>query len=92
MVDVMQCYIYKSLRKEELYVYLGVKDDFSVLPTSLVDSLGKLSFVMEIELTPTRKLARENAVKVLESIENRGFFIQIPPTVLATDETYLKRH
>jgi len=31
----MQCYIYKSLKKDELYLYLNKKDDFSELPETL---------------------------------------------------------
>ncbi|MNY74565.1 Protein YcgL [compost metagenome] len=30
-------------------------------------------------LTPERKLAREDAVKVLENIEKQGYHLQMPP-------------
>lgn len=76
----MQCFIYKSLKKAELYLYLDKKDDFSALPPSLFDSLGQLVFVMELELTPERKLARENAEKVIASLQSKGFFVQMPPS------------
>ena len=75
----MQCYIYKSLKKDELYLYLPQKDDFSAIPESLLQSLGKLSFVMALELSPERKLAREKTATVISSLENQGFFIQMPP-------------
>lgn len=78
----MLCFIYKSLKKNELYLYLNKKDDFSALPEELFNSLGKLQFVMELQLTPERKLAREEAKKVISSIENRGFFIQMPPVTV----------
>lgn len=79
----MQCFIYKSLKKDELYLYLDKKDDFSALPADLFTSLGRLQFVMELELTPERKLARENAEKVIASLRAKGFFVQLPPTRLA---------
>jgi uncharacterized protein YcgL (UPF0745 family) len=78
----MQCFIYKSLKKNELYLYLKQKDDFSELPKPLLDSFGKLEFVMDLELTPERKLAREDVNKVLESLNEKGFFVQMPPTNL----------
>lgn len=76
----MQCYIYKSLKKDELYLYLQHKDDFSNIPESLLQSFGRLSFVMELVLSPERKLARENSTKVIESLKNKGFFVQMPPS------------
>ncbi|WP_349431845.1 YcgL domain-containing protein [Methylomarinum sp. Ch1-1] len=78
----MQCYIYKSLVKDELYLYLNKKDDFSDIPEALFKSFGRLQFVMELELTADRKLAREDVNKVMTSLSNKGFFVQMPPTVL----------
>ena len=71
------------MKKEELYLYLDKKDDFSGLPEALLQSVGKLEFVMELELTPERKLAREKAEKVLAGLQEKGFFIQLPPTVIS---------
>ncbi len=78
----MQCYIYKSLKKDELYLYVTQKDDFGAIPEALLKSLGKLSFVMELELNHDRKLAREKTATVISSLENQGFFIQMPPTII----------
>ena len=78
----MQCFIYKSLKKDELYLYLDKKDDFSALPEALLQSFGKLSFVMELELSPQRKLAREDVEKVIAGLRNKGFFVQMPPTIV----------
>ena len=78
----MQCYIYKSLKKNELYLYLNKKDDFSDVPEALIKSLGRLEFVMALELSAERKLARVDAVKVIDSINNKGFFVQMPPTIV----------
>jgi uncharacterized protein YcgL (UPF0745 family) len=78
----MQCFIYKSLKKEELYLYLRKKDDFSEIPEPLYNSLGQIEFVMELEITPERKLAREDVNKVLSSLQDKGFFVQMPPTII----------
>ncbi len=76
----MKCFIYKSLKKEDLFLYLDKKDNFSILPESLLDNLGQLEFVMELEMSPKRKLAREDAKKVLLNLQEKSFFIQMPPT------------
>ena len=75
----MQCFIYKSLKKDYLYLYITKQDDFSKVPDALLEHLGKLQFVMEMDLTPERKLAREDAGKVIESLKEQGFFVQLPP-------------
>jgi uncharacterized protein YcgL (UPF0745 family) len=76
----MQCYIYKSLKKHLLYIYISQKDDFSRVPDELIQTMGKLEFVLELELSPERKLAKEDSQKVLASLQDKGFFVQLPPT------------
>jgi len=49
--------------------------------------MGRLEFVMELEITPTRKLAKEDAKKVLASLEEQGFFVQMPPKILPNSIT-----
>lgn len=62
---VMLCFVYKSLKKDGLY--LDKKENFSSLPEALLKHVGRMEFVMELELTAERKLARENSEKVLFS-------------------------
>ncbi|MEE9337213.1 MAG: YcgL domain-containing protein [Methylococcaceae bacterium] len=78
----MQCFIYKSLKKSELYLYVEKKDDFSKIPETLLNSFGRLEFVMDLELIVGLKLAREDVNKVLASLKDKGFFVQIPPTTI----------
>ena len=79
----MNAYIYKSQKKDELYLYIANKDDFSDVPQALYDSMGKEPiFVMEIELSVDRKLARENVETVMKNLTEQGFHVQIPPPVL----------
>ena len=77
--DYMQCFIYKSNKKDELYLYVDKKDVFSNLPDILLKSIGDPVFVMELELTQERKLAREDTKKVIEHLQEKGFFVQMPP-------------
>ena len=75
----MRCFVYKSSRKEGAYAFLRERDDFAVLPPEITASLGRLTFAMEIELVPGRKLAREAATVVMEHLARQGFHLQLPP-------------
>jgi uncharacterized protein YcgL (UPF0745 family) len=75
----MHAYVYKSQRKADTFVYLAARDDFERLPGPLREQLGALSFVLDVALTPGRKLARENADVVRENLVTRGFHLQFPP-------------
>ena len=55
------------------------RDDFARIPEPLLAQLGQLQFVLEVALTPERKLAREDAAVVRENLATRGFHLQFPP-------------
>ena len=48
----MQAYVYKSSRKDDTYVFLAARDDFSRVPEAVRLPLGTLQFVLELVLTP----------------------------------------
>lgn len=75
----MHAHVYKSLARAETYVFLAARDDFARLPEPLRTQLGTLRFVLEVELTPERKLAREDPAVVRENLVLRGFHLQFPP-------------
>ena len=75
----MQAHVYKSLKKADTYVYLAGRDDFARLPEPLRTQLGPLQFVLDVDLVPGRKLAREDAAVVRETLALRGFHLQFPP-------------
>ena len=81
---LMQAYVYKSLRKDDSYVFLAARDDFGRLPGPVREQLGTLQFVLEVALDPQRRLARGDAATVMESLATRGFHLQLPPS-LAVD-------
>ena len=76
----MLAHVYKSLRRADTYVYLAARDDFTRLPEPLRPRLGTLAFVLETDLVPARKLAREDAATVMENLAARGFHLQFPPS------------
>ena len=79
----MHAYVYKSQRKLDTYVYLAKRDDFDALPPELGASLAPFSFVLEVALTPERRLAQADAVQVRANLAERGFHLQLPPQPLA---------
>jgi len=74
----MQCFIYRCSRKDDLYIYLAEKDDFSHVPAAVMKGLGLTEFVMELELTPDTRLAKEAARDVMQNLEDKGFHLQLP--------------
>ena len=79
----MHAYVYKSQRKDDTYVYLAVRDDFSVLPAVLLDRLGPFRFVLDVELTAERRLAREDIATVRANLAAHRFHLQMPPSAAA---------
>ncbi len=77
----MQAYVYKSARKADTYLYLAARDDFARLPEPLRTQLGRLEFVLEVALTPERRLAQEDPAVVRGNLAARGFHLQFPPSV-----------
>lgn len=75
----MHAYVYKSRRKADTYVYLRERDAFGLIPEPLGAQLGALDFVLEVELTRERRLAREDAAVVRANLAERGFHLQFPP-------------
>lgn len=77
----MLAYVYKSLKKAGTYVYLSSREDFERLPAPLRAQLGALEFVLEVALSPERRLAREDPAVVRSNLVRNGFHVQFPPTV-----------
>ena len=77
----MLAYVYKSLKKADTYVYLSARDDFARLPEPLRLQMGALQFVLDVALTPERRLGLEDPAVVRENLATRGFHVQFPPTM-----------
>ena len=73
--------VFKSLKKLDTYLYVDKLQNFEELPSGLRDSFGQYELVLEMELSPERKLARADANQVLSDIALKGFYLQLPPTI-----------
>ena len=77
----MHCAIYKGIKKPGDYLYVEKVDDFSRIPQTLLDMMGELKLVMNLELSPERKLAQTDVNKVMASLTEQGYYLQIPPQI-----------
>lgn len=74
----MQCYIYRCSRKPDMYIYLAEEDDFSKVPKGIFNSLGIITFAMELELSANKKLAKEDPVLIMKNLQENSFHLQLP--------------
>lgn len=77
----MTCWVYRSSRQDEMYLYVVREADFEPVPKPLMDRFGAPVFVMELNLHPQRRLARENVARVIENLQANGFHLQMPPEI-----------
>jgi uncharacterized protein YcgL (UPF0745 family) len=63
----------------DTYLYIKEKDEFGVLTDQLEKLLGRLEFVMEIDLDSRKKLANVEIDKLKTHLNEVGYYIQVPP-------------
>ncbi|MCT7359822.1 MAG: hypothetical protein COB09_03295 [Thalassobium sp.] len=79
------CDVYKTKKKDEAYLYVSRKDALTRVPDALIEQFGKPELAMTMILTPEKKLARADIDKVLQALDEQGFYLQMPPA----KETYM---
>lgn len=73
------CDIFRSSKEEGLYLYVKREEGLKHVPEALLTRFGKPQSAMTLVLTPERKLARTTAERVLECLEDPGYYLQLPP-------------
>ncbi|KPQ22922.1 MAG: hypothetical protein HLUCCA13_15720 [Halomonas sp. HL-48] len=79
MSDKLLCEIFKSTRKEAMYLYVDKRQGLEHVPEALLGSFGKPEPLLTMILTADKKLARADAAEVMEAIADQGFYLQMPP-------------
>ncbi len=74
------CEVFRSPRREGMYLYVDKQQGIGDLPEPLLQTFGTPESVMTLVLTPERRLARADAAAVLEAIDAQGFYLQMPPS------------
>jgi uncharacterized protein YcgL (UPF0745 family) len=75
----MKCSVFRSSLKDFTYIYLRTGHDYDDLPDSLREVFGNPGLVMNLELTPKRKLAYADINQVMKNLEEQGYHLQLPP-------------
>ncbi|KAA9001772.1 hypothetical protein FJU30_05635 [Affinibrenneria salicis] len=84
----MFCVIYRSTKRDQTYLYVEKKDDFSRVPPELMKSFGTPRLAMLLPLDGSKKLASADIEKVKQSLREQGFYLQVPPPL----ESLLTQH
>lgn len=75
----MNCHIYKSSRTTDMYLFVAQPDDLERLDPVVLERFGNPIFVMTLDLSDDRQLARTDSKTVLNNIQRLGFHLQMPP-------------
>ena len=84
----MLCVIYKSSKKQQTYLFVKTRDDFSAVPEPLMLTFGTPTLVTLTNLATKKKLAFADLEKVKANLNEQGYYLQLPPP----SEDLLKQH
>ena len=76
----MLCQVYRSPKQEQMYLYVSKQEGLERVPEALLQRFGEPEPIMLLNLDGSRSLARADADQVVESIREKGFYLQMPPT------------
>jgi hypothetical protein len=70
--------VYRSKRKEGMYLYIEKSAGVENLPAALLKQFGTPEHAMVLVLTPEKKLANADIRKVIKAVQTEGFYLQMP--------------
>ena len=73
------CDVYKSINKENYYLYVLAGEVMEHVPEALRQQLGTVEIALSFELTEERNLAKEDPVVVMANLKEHGYHLQLPP-------------
>ncbi len=77
----MLCQVYRSPRRQEMYLYVEKTQGLVQVPAELLQRFGEPEPIMLVHLDGERQLARVDAAELVEKIEQQGFYLQMPPAL-----------
>ncbi len=84
--------VYRSNLKDQMYLYILKKDDFSMVPEELMKIFGKPEFSLQLNLAKRSKLARVDLAEVKRALSSQGFYLQMPPSIHENSESKPDNH
>lgn len=82
-MNTVKCHIYRCSKQDGMYLYVHEDKTNEDLPEELLTMVKELSHAMDLELTPDRKLARVDIMLVMKGLEEKGYYLQMPPDPLS---------
>lgn len=79
MKGKMLCEVFRSSRKDEMYLYVDKQRGLSDVPEPLLERFGTPLSALTLILTPEKQLARISAAEIMSAITEKGFYLQMPP-------------
>ena len=73
--------VYRSNKKDDMYLYVVKKDDFSTVPEALLKVFGVPEFALQLNLKNRQTLARADIAEVKKQLQEEGFYLQMPPSI-----------
>ncbi len=84
----MLCAVYKTYKKEGMYLYVPKKGHFDDVPEALMARFGAPELVTIIALEKRERLGGVDKQKLIEALSTQGFYLQMPPK----EDNLLEQH
>ncbi len=75
----MHCSVYKGRNVPDTYLFISTRGDLDAVPAAVLERFGALEHVMDLVLTPGRRLARTDSRTLLRALLQNGCYVQLPP-------------
>ncbi|MEZ9198768.1 YcgL domain-containing protein [Shewanella sp. 10N.286.54.B9] len=86
----MICAVYKSLRKADSYLFVEKRNEFERVPEALMAMFGEPQLVMMLPIDKRDHLGFADIKKVKTELNDKGFYLQLPPPVVNLLEQHKK--
>ncbi|MEZ9821860.1 YcgL domain-containing protein [Shewanella sp. 10N.286.45.A1] len=86
----MICAVYKSLRKADSYLFVEKRNEFERVPEALMAMFGEPQLVMMLPIDKRDHLGFADIKKVKAELNDKGFYLQLPPPVVNLLEQHKK--
>ncbi|GED21782.1 YcgL domain-containing protein [Halomonas halmophila] len=73
------CDVFKSPLKEGMYLFVDKRQGLDEVPEALLERFGEPVSAMTLLLTPEKSLARTTGAAIMAAIEEKGYYLQMPP-------------
>lgn len=73
------CEVFRSPKKEGMYLYIDREEGLERVPEALLTVFGTPESALVFKLTVDRPLANASAPEVMAALSEQGFYLQMPP-------------